>query len=65
MAKKAKTRKAITKRIRITKTGKMIRRSGHQNHFNAKQSGSFTQRHGETKEIHSTDQKKIIGFLNY
>lgn len=65
MAKKAKTRKAILKRIKITKTGKMIRRTGHQNHFNAKQPGSFTQKHGETKEIHSTDQKKIIGFLNY
>lgn len=65
MAKKAKTRKAITKRIKFTSTGKMLRRSGHQNHFNAKQSGKINQRHSETKEIHSTDQKKIIGFLNY
>ena len=33
-----KTNKSISKRIRITKSGKLIRRVAGQNHFNAKES---------------------------
>lgn len=65
MAKKAKTRKSITKRIRITKKNKMLRRAGHQSHFNAKYPGSIDQKHSEVKKIHSTDERKIRDFLNY
>ena len=35
-----KTNKSYTKRIRVTKNGKLIVRAKGQNHFNAKQSGS-------------------------
>ena len=35
-----KTNKSYTKRIRVTKTGKLIARKPGQNHFNAKASGS-------------------------
>ncbi|MBU6323595.1 MAG: 50S ribosomal protein L35 [Patescibacteria group bacterium] len=35
-----KTNKSYTKRIRVTKHGKLIARKPGQNHFNAKQSGS-------------------------
>jgi ribosomal protein L35 len=35
-----KTNKSYTKRIRVTRTGKLIARKAGQNHFNAKQSGS-------------------------
>lgn len=35
-----KTNKSYTKRIRVTRTGKMMARVPGQNHFNAKQSGS-------------------------
>ena len=35
-----KTNKSYTKRIRVTRTGKLIARKTGQNHFNAKQSGS-------------------------
>ncbi|MBM3250914.1 MAG: 50S ribosomal protein L35 [Candidatus Nealsonbacteria bacterium] len=34
-----KTRKSITKRFKITKTGKILRRATGQNHFQAKKSG--------------------------
>jgi ribosomal protein L35 len=35
-----KTNKSYTKRIRVTRNGKLVARKAGQNHFNAKQSGS-------------------------
>jgi len=35
-----KTNKSLSKRIKITKTGKLLVRSSGQNHFNAKESRS-------------------------
>ena len=35
-----KTNKSYTKRIRVTRTGKLVARKPGQNHFNAKQSGA-------------------------
>jgi len=35
-----KTNKSYTKRIRVTRTGKLMARVKGQNHFNAKQSGN-------------------------
>jgi len=35
-----KTNKSYTKRLRVTKNGKIIARKPGQNHFNAKESGS-------------------------
>jgi len=35
-----KSNKSFTKRIRVTRTGKMMARKPGQDHFNAKQSGS-------------------------
>lgn len=35
-----KTNKSYTKRIRVTKHGKLVARKPGQNHFNAKQSGA-------------------------
>lgn len=39
MAKKAKTRKSISKRFKITKTGKVLRRAVGQDHNLSKQTG--------------------------
>jgi len=36
-----KTRKSITKRFKITKTGKVLRRATGQDHLRAKKSGKF------------------------
>ncbi|MFZ1987773.1 MAG: 50S ribosomal protein L35 [Minisyncoccia bacterium] len=35
-----KSNKSYTKRVRVTKTGKLVARKAGQNHFNAKESGS-------------------------
>lgn len=59
-----KTRKAISKRLKITKKKKMIRRPAGQNHFRAKKPGKKTrQTHGgqEIAEMnHKTFKKAIL-----
>jgi len=42
MSGKMKTHKTIAKRVRITKTGKVIKRHGGQDHFNSRDSGNTT-----------------------
>lgn len=64
MAKKAKTRKSIAKRIKITGTGKMTRRNI-QGKYKAKDSGVNSQENRESKQIHKTDERKIKDFLQY
>jgi ribosomal protein L35 len=39
-----KTNKSISKRLRVTKRGKIVARAPGHNHFNAKRSGSERQR---------------------
>jgi ribosomal protein L35 len=47
---KPKNKKALLKRIKITGTGKVLKRKPHQNHFNAKESGLATMgKRGATK----------------
>jgi len=38
-----KTNKSFTKRLKVTKNGKILSRKAGQNHFNAKESGSQKQ----------------------
>ena len=45
-----KTNKAFTKRLKITRTGKIIARKPGQNHFNAKESRS-TQMDGRRSQV--------------
>lgn len=39
---KLKTHKTVSKRIRITKRGKLLKRKGGQDHFNSRESGNVT-----------------------
>ena len=63
MAKKGKTIKAISKRFKTTKKGKVVKLKDGKNHFNAKDSGKKTRQkrndiilsHSDAKEI-----KKLI-----
>jgi ribosomal protein L35 len=59
---KYKTKKALTKRFKITKNGKIMRRPAGQNHFLAKKSGGQTRdRRGNKKFgfMASTLKKRI------
>lgn len=63
---KLKTRKSAAKRIRITKTGKILRR--HQlakGHLRAKKSKKKTHEYKRILEVSKADRKKIRRMLPY
>lgn len=53
-----KTNKSFTKRLKVTKNGKIIGRKAGQNHFNAKESGSKKQNKKRTLAVHFSNKAK-------
>jgi ribosomal protein L35 len=53
-----KTNKSFSKRIKVTKNGKLISRKAGQNHFNAKESGRTQLKKGRTQSIVMTQRDK-------
>ena len=49
-----KTNKSYTKRLRVTKKGKIVARAPGHNHFNAKRSGGEKQRKNRATFFHAT-----------
>jgi large subunit ribosomal protein L35 len=62
---KIKTRKAIAKRFVVTKKKKVIKRTGGQDHFNARESGKTKRNKRRDTQIGKADQKNIKRFLPY
>ena len=60
---KLKTRKSLSKRIKLTKTDKVVALKVAQNHFLAKQSGS-SRRSKRKTQIIDTSIKKLKRVLN-
>ena len=58
-----KTRKSITKRIRITKTGKVLRRVSGQNHLKSKKSGKVKIQKRKWINVSVPEAKKIKKIL--
>jgi len=56
---KIKTRKAIAKRFKITKKGKVVARTANQDHFNSRESGNKTRKKRRDKEMTSETSKAI------
>jgi large subunit ribosomal protein L35 len=56
---KIKTRRAVAKRFKITKTGKVVARTANQDHFNSRESGNKTRQKRQDKQITSGIQKAI------
>jgi large subunit ribosomal protein L35 len=56
---KAKTKKAISKRFKITKNGKVLRRAPGQNHLRSKKSGKKIRKMRKWVEVSSPEAKKI------
>ncbi len=61
--KKLKTKKSITKRFKITKKKKMIRRVANQNHFNARATGNQKRKKHQTQKVHQRDVKKLLKLI--
>jgi len=56
---KLKTRKVISKRVRVTKSGKIKIKRGGQDHFNARESGNTTRNKRRDKTAHPTIERTI------
>jgi ribosomal protein L35 len=62
---KLKTKKIALKRLKITGSGKILRRPVRQDHFNAKESGKKTRRKHGLKKAPLANQRKIKKWLPY
>jgi len=60
-----KTNKAVIKRIKISKKGKIQRRPLSQNHFKAKLSGRQNQKKRRLLDFVKVDEKKIKKHIPY
>ncbi len=60
---KRKSNRALMKKIKISKNGKVKRRSTGQNHFNGKESGNKTRSKRSDKRLFKTDEKNVLKAL--
>ena len=60
-----KTKQAVAKRFKITKSGKILKRTGGQNHFNARESGRVKRNKRRDRQIAKVDQKNIKRLMPY
>lgn len=59
-----KTNKSFLKRIKITKTGKLlVRKTGH-NHFNSKESNKEKLQKGRNSEFHMSNKERSRFLVN-
>jgi len=54
-----KTRKALAKRFKVTKNGKIMRRVSGQNHYRSKKSGKVIRQRRKMIEVPKTLAKKL------
>ncbi|MBI3631275.1 MAG: 50S ribosomal protein L35 [Candidatus Staskawiczbacteria bacterium] len=59
-----KTKKALTKRFKITKNGKILRRLTGLNHYQAKKSGQRKRKGRKWITVSKSETKKIKRFLH-
>ncbi len=62
---KLKTHKSIAKRVKQTKTGKIIIRKGGQDHFNSRERGNTTTNKRRDITLSNTEKKNIRKLLPY
>jgi len=55
-----KTNKSITKRFRFTKNKRLMHRSQHQDHFNAKENGKKKLKKKKFKQLEGSIAKELI-----
>lgn len=57
---KLKTHKTVSKRVKITKNGKMIKRKGGQGHFNSRDRGTITRKKRRDISVSDVYTKNIL-----
>lgn len=58
-----KTHKAVAKRFKVTKTGKVLKRKAGQDHFNSRESGKVTRNKRRDQKMSGTQTKTIKKLL--
>jgi len=59
-----KTNKSYAKRLKVTKTGKLISRKTGQNHFNSKERRAAKAEKNRNTEFHMTEKEKSRFLVN-
>lgn len=62
---KLKTRKSVSKKVKVTGSGKLMRRSTGNNHYNSKDTGAETRSKRKDQSIFKTDENNIKKALPY
>jgi ribosomal protein L35 len=62
---KLKTKKALIKKIKLTKNKKVLRRHTGQNHFNSKENGKVGREKKGSLRLFKTDEKNVLKALPY
>ncbi len=60
-----KTHKAISKRIRVTKTGKLMKLHGGQGHFNSRNPGKITRKKRRDQPVAAVYAKNLKQFMPF
>ncbi|MEK7632518.1 MAG: 50S ribosomal protein L35 [Patescibacteria group bacterium] len=60
-----KTHKAMSKRVRITRTGKVIKRKAGQGHFNSRESGNTTRNKRSDVSFGVTIRRALKAMMPY
>lgn len=62
---KLKTHKALAKRLKITKTGKALKRRAGQDHFNTRDKGKIVRKKRRDQELSSAHKTAIKTLMPY
>ncbi|MDA1038264.1 MAG: 50S ribosomal protein L35 [bacterium] len=62
---KQKTHKALSKRVKITGTGKVLKRTAGQDHFNSQESGKTTRNKRRDKTFTGTQKAAMKTLMPY
>ena len=62
---KIKTKKALVKKIKVTKKRKVFRRFTNQNHFNSKDTGKTGRNKKRDRRLFKADEKNVLKALPY
>lgn len=62
---KQKTHKALAKRVKVTKNGKIIKRKAGQDHFNSRETGKVRRNKRSDVKLGTQVKKAIKTFLPY
>lgn len=60
-----KTNKSYTKRLKVTKSGKILARKPGQNHFNSKERTSEKRAKAHNNEFHMTNKERSRFLVNF